>query len=244
MWCTSLLAAVWVGGLVTLLAGRSLLLVDGDSVAGRFLRAAPAAVVAVIVTGVLQVWRTVPRLSSLGDGGYGYALLAKSGVVLLVLILAGMAWAVMRRLGLAGAQRLLVAQAMLGVVVLGVSAGLVPQNPTPAPQLTAATVSVSAPTGTLSAIVTVTPARVGSVDVHVVINDPSAVQPSSDLALTLSLPDRGVEGVVVPMAPDGPDHYSAFGLQISQAGDWQLHLEVTSSSGAITKLATAVRIAG
>jgi len=90
----------------------------------------------------------------------------------------------------------------------------------------------------------VTPSRVGPVDIHVIVSDPSALRPSDGLSLTLSLADRGVEDVLVPMAPDGPDHYVAFGVQIPYAGDWQLRLEVTTATGAVVPLTASVRIDG
>jgi copper transport protein len=202
----------------------------------------PICVGTMVVTGALQAWRVMKDAAVLTDSDYGRAFLGKMALVLLVLILGVIASTVVRRVGVGSATRLLAAQAVLGVAVLGVSAGLVSLAPEATVALAPATVSVAS--GSLTAIVTVTPAHVGSVDVHVVVSEPDAVTPTSDLTMSISLPERGLGEVAVPLAPDGPDHYSAFGVNIPVAGTWSLSLDLTRGDGTTVHLASSVRIAG
>jgi len=50
--------------------------------------------------------------------------------------------------------------------------------------------------------------------------------------------------VSIPLAPDGPNHYSAYGVSIPQAGTWQVTIEVDRADGTTATLSTSVRIAG
>ncbi len=91
--------AIWLGGLVMLLALASPLLaalgpVDrvriGAGIVVRFSAVAITAVVLIVVTGVYRALAEVPSLSDLWTTAYGAALLAKLGVFALMLALA--AW--------------------------------------------------------------------------------------------------------------------------------------------------------
>jgi hypothetical protein len=72
------------------------------------------------------------------------------------------------------------------------------------------------------------PARTGPVDFHVYVTDPSVglTTPLTATA-TLSLPDRGIPAVQVPLVPAGRAHWSAYNVDIPIAGRWRLDVAVT-----------------
>lgn len=95
--------AVWLGGLAGLLLGLLRPGPDADAVAvamPRFSRIAFGAVVALVVSGVVQSVREVGTPAALFDSTYGFVLLGKIAVVLVVLGAAGVSrvW-VQQRLG-------------------------------------------------------------------------------------------------------------------------------------------------
>ncbi|WP_040337960.1 FixH family protein [Candidatus Blastococcus massiliensis] len=95
--------SVWLGGLAGLLIGLLRPAPDADDVAramSRFSRVAFGAVVALVVSGVVQAVREVATPSALVGNTYGGVLLAKIAVVLVVLGAAGVSrvW-VQQRLG-------------------------------------------------------------------------------------------------------------------------------------------------
>ncbi|PWW21045.1 copper transport protein [Geodermatophilus normandii] len=97
--------AVWLGGLAALLAGLLRPGVEAGELAAalpRWSRIASAAVAALVVTGVVQSVREVGSPAALVSTAYGWILLAKLALVLLLLAAAGVSrvW-VQQHLGLA-----------------------------------------------------------------------------------------------------------------------------------------------
>src|SRR5919107_2491439 len=96
---------VWLGGLAALLAGLLRPGVDAGVLAEalpRWSRVASASVAALVVTGVVQSVREVGSPAALVSTTYGWILLAKLALVLLLLAAAGVSrvW-VQQHLGLA-----------------------------------------------------------------------------------------------------------------------------------------------
>ena len=239
-------SALWVGAVLVLLVGRRQWLAAGtegrSAVATRVVRSLPCWLAVLVVTGVLQTWRVVRQASAFGGSAYGNLLIGKAVACAVIALVLVVGWSASRRTGVAVVSRLLAAQVVVGVVVLGCSAALVAHSPDAPVRIVPATVSASE--GGVGVSITVTPARVGSNDFHVLVEQQGSVTPSAEARLSISRPDAGIGEVSVPLAPDGPDHYSAFGVRIPTAGTWQVVIEVDSADGATTTLTTSVRIAG
>jgi copper transport protein len=90
--------AVWFGGLMLL---GTCVLPRPDvgllQAVPRFSSVAFTAMVVIVVTGILQSWRQLGSLSALGHTAYGRLLLAKVGVFLLLVALAGRSRVLVRR---------------------------------------------------------------------------------------------------------------------------------------------------
>jgi len=228
-------ALVWLGGLVVIvLARRSLLASDGRPARPVEVWTTKGlwAVGVLVITGVLQMWRTVDRPGSLGDTAYGRTLVGKTALVVFVLVIAVMLRGVLRRHGPRSARSLFVSQTVLALMVTGVSVGLAGAAPNERPS--SVPVTVSARADDLTASLTLTPARAGSNDVHLVVSEVGATEPTRAARAVLTNPERGLTDLVIPLVPDGPDHYSAYAVQIAVPGTWQVRLEVDTSSGTVT----------
>ncbi|HEV2529251.1 MAG TPA: CopD family protein [Thermomicrobiales bacterium] len=143
-------ASLWLGGIVVLLgvllpalrqltgAGRQTVLARAVP---RFSTVALAAWGGILLTGVYSAWLLVGNLSALFHTGYGLALVLKLAAVVAILAVAAFNMTVMtRRLQAADAAgrmsrwsgvfgRLLVAEVLLGMVVLGVTGQLTSTQP-------------------------------------------------------------------------------------------------------------------
>ena len=251
-----LAAALWVGGLGVVLLGRRTWLGGGEADAGaeavagaetdaaamRLVTLLPYAVAVLVLTGAAQSWRLVRSVSALDGTTFGGVFVGKMAISVLVVVVVIATSAAIRRSTLLPARRLLVAHAVLGVVAMGVSAGLVGLNPDERGPLQPAAVSVQQ--GTLSVSLVVTPAVEGANDFHLVMDESDAVTPTAEARLSISRPEAGISEVSIPLAPDGPNHYSAYGVSIPQAGTWQVAIEVGRADGTTATLSTSVRIAG
>jgi copper transport protein len=219
---------------VIVLAHRSLLASDGRPARPVEVWTTKGlwAVGVLVITGVLQMWRTVDRPGSLGDTAYGRTLVGKTALVVFVLVIAVMLRGVLRRHGPRSARSLFVSQTVLALMVTGVSVGLAGAAPNERPS--SVPVTVSARADDLTASLTLTPARAGSNDVHLVVSEVGATEPTRAARAVLANPERGLTDLVIPLVPDGPDHYSAYAVQIAVPGTWQVRLEVDTSSGTVT----------
>ena len=137
----------------------------------------------------------------------------------------------------------MVAEAMLGMVILGITAGLV--SVAPAATAPAVPAVVTVVQGDLSASLTVTPARVGANDIHLTVTLPAdAVEPTVGATVRISLAERGIAPESIAMVGEGPDHYSAFGVQIPFAGTWQVDILVSTSTTETVLLQGSLEIVG
>lgn len=227
-------ALVWVGVLVVIVLGhRSLLAADGPPARAVdvWLASGPWAVGVTVITGVLQTWRTVERPGSIGDTAYGRTLIGKIALVLLVIVIGFMLRGVLHRLGARSARSLLASQAVLAVFVMAVSVGLAGAAPNGRPS--AVPITVTSRADGLTASLTLTPARAGSNDLHLVVNETGATEPTQAARAVLANSERGLTELTVPLVPDGPDHYSAYAVQIAVSGTWDVRVEVDTSSGTV-----------
>lgn len=210
-------AAVWLGGLVTVLLVRG-----RDGVAARFSRLAWWAVVAVVVTGTVQGLRQVGGLDGLTETTYGRALVVKVVVVAVIVTVAGYARSVLgeqRSLG-----RAVGAEAVLAGVVLAVTSVLVAADPSQAAEDEAFSRSVAVQ-GTIIEVLAA-PARPGPVDFHLYVTDPSVgLTTPLELEATVTTPAGDVR--TVPVRPAGRTHWSAYDVDLPDTGTYRVEVVLT-----------------
>jgi copper transport protein len=240
---------VWLGGLAILVASTMSSRdpeTEDDSVelaAGMpiFSRVALTAVATLAVTGTFQAWREVGAWAALTATTYGRLVLIK--VLLLgVLICTGyLARRVVLRRDWAGGngtsllspvqrlRRTLVVEVIVGAVVLAATGVLISQPPgkvalaAQQSKPASATVSVTADS---KARVVITPGKHGTVQVDVSLT--GSVTPVA-VSGTASLPSKSLGPITLPLQAAGPRLYSATGVLLPSAGDWQIDVTVQTS---------------
>lgn len=238
-------AALWLGGLVVVLA-VALPRRDPDELARvvpRYSAVAFGAVALLVITGVFQSWRQVGSLDALLHTTYGHLLLVKLGlfVVMVGFGYLGRRW-VQRGYGaeaqaaraagepvdedavVAGYGRSIRVETALGVAVLAVTALLV--NAQPARTALAQPYAAELRAGDdLLVDLTIDPAKAGTTEIHVYTLEPTgAVARVEDLTMTMSLPERDLGPLEIPLQRAGPGHFSAYDVQLPLPGEWTVDI--------------------
>ncbi len=222
-------ASAWIGGLVALAVERSRWLGDDRVVADRFSGIALVSVPVIVATGVPQTLVLVGDLGDLTATDWGRVLLVKVVLVLVLVVLGAASRALLRGHGPTALRRSVAAEACVGIVVIGLAAGLVSLPPEPAPPSSVYQVSLAQ--AGLIADVTVTPGQVGVNDVHVVLVPPGGnLRPVVGLTVRLALEARGVANLVVPVEASGTNHFIG-SIALPFSGDWRLDLVVEVDVG-------------
>jgi len=115
----------------------------------------------------------------------------------------------------------------VAVVVLAVTALLVNTAPAADAQAEPFAASLSAEDAHIE--VTVDPGQAGRNDVHVYLHVLSAGGPTTEpleATARARLPEQGIGPITILLEPAGPDHWSAEGVDLLPAGDWQLEVAV------------------
>jgi copper transport protein len=239
--------AVWIGGLALLFALVLPRLTadtaeEHTAVTERFSGIAFVAVLVVTATGVVQGLRQLREVSGIRGTDYGRVFVVKVVLVALVVVLGGLSRSLLRARRVADDDeteselrhrlRLSVGfEVIVAVAVLIATSLLVAANPTQA----AADEGFSATKvveGTVFEVGAV-PIRPGPVTMHVYASDPSSgLTTAYEATATMSLPERGITGVAVPLRVTGRAHWTADAVAIPISGRWQL--EVTVVIGGLT----------
>jgi copper transport protein len=226
--------AVWVGGVVALLAVLPLETRDGRvRLATRFSGLALAAAVVVAVSGTVSGWQQVRTLDGLTSTTYGRLLLAKvAGFVVLVVV----GWVNRSRLvplvgrTVAPLQRSLRVETLVAAVVLAVTAALIHQPParteaTSGPfDTSAVTESAAAPGARVDA--TVDPAQAGNNDIHLFFYAGEGTEPLTVDAVQVTAATTDVPARRLQVTPVTTNHVTVAGASLPSAGTWTI--EVTA----------------
>ena len=227
--------AIWIGGLVVVLvAGRG-----RPEVVGRLSRVALAVAPLTVISGLWQTWRIGGGLGELTSTDWGRGMIVKIGVVIVILGIGAVARTVVRK-GSAGVRRLVVAEVVLAVAVLGVSAYVVGESPVVA--RTPAVFSTTLTQGSTILGITVTPGLVGNNEIHVVVTPPGGVlERIPSIEMRASSPDRESPPLEVAVSGAGPNHFVGRVAFLSD-GDWLLEVVLQPDPSSSYLLATEVPI--
>lgn len=250
---------LWLGGLLVVLA-VALPRAQPDElrrVVPRFSSIAFAAVAALVATGVFQSWRQVGGLDALTQTTYGHLLLAKLAlfVVMVGFGYLGRRW-VQRGYRnesvdvgaddaevVAGYRRSIRVETALGIAILAVTALLV--NAQPARSALSQPYSAELVADDLLIDVTIDPAKAGPTDIHVyTLTATGAVAQVEELALELSLPERDLGPLEVPLERAGPGHFSAYDVEVPLPGDWTIEVRALVDDFTEATARDTVRIRG
>ena len=237
--------AIWLGGLVGLvltlraLSGRELL---AAQTLARFSTIAAGALLVVTGAGAFLTWRILGSWAGFVETRYGWLLLAKIAIALLVAGLGGWnRWrtlpAVERAVGFGDRERAAVAvtrtvrveAALLGAL-LGVTGVLVNQSPRPAPVTAeSGTTGVGTATaGDLRVLAVLDPRRTGSNTLLVQVQDPSGEPYDAPTNPVVELRREGIDIGAVAMTPIGAGTYRGK-VVIPRAGEWEVQVSIPLS---------------
>jgi copper transport protein len=228
--------ALWLGGLALLLAcvlvrGRDTSLIP---VVPRFSRMALLCFGVLAVTGLYLSWRQSGELAALPATAFGRLLLIKSAIVLVIIGLAALSRRALGRGGPDLARRLrrtVLVEAVLGVVVLGVTATLVNAAPARVKYAPPYNVTVAGPeSGKVQ--VHVVPAKQGQnvTDIYLVQRDGRLLVPP-ELNARLKPPSgtKDLGPLPVDVTAAEPGHYVATAMSVPFPGHWTLEVSVRTS---------------
>lgn len=236
-------AAAWFGGLVLLLAALRRRKTADDAVGGativsRFSRMAFWSVIVLSVAGTALGWAEVRALRALTGTAYGWTLIAKLVLVVLVLLVAAYNQRqLVPAVTAAGAQgwdrlRSTVRLEVLGLLlVIGVTSVLV--NLIPARDAAGITgpLSERRPLGEEHFVdITIDPNRVGLNEIHIYVfsNDGRAAD-AEEISVGLSLPAEDIGPIERDPTPTGPGHWTLTQAELPIAGRWIVTIDVAVS---------------
>ncbi len=227
--------AVWLGGLAALLVAGKVTLgkPEGERFARRLSLVATFAIPVVVATGVAQGLRLAGGLDDVTATDWGRLLLTKVTVVVVVLALGGVSRWLLAHDGAASLQRTVVVEAVLGVVVIALAAGMVALPP--APPVVARPFAEQLSSNGLIAVVSIGPGSIGSNEIHIVITPPGgALAPVTSVSARVSLPVDDIPASPVTLVREGPNHYSG-SVTFPRAGGWtfELIIQVTETESVL-----------
>ena len=251
--------ATWLGGLVGLvlslraLAGREV--VAAETLA-RFSTLAGGLLLAAAATGTLLTWRIVGSWSALVETRYGWLLVGKVAIALLVAALGGWnRWrtlpAVTRAAGFGDRERAAAAvartvriEAVLLVALLGITGVLVNQSPRVDPVAAASgTTGVGTATaGDLRVLAVMDPRRTGSNTLLVQVQDAAGEPYDPPVNPVVALRTEGLDLGTVVVRPIAAGTYRG-DVVVPKAGEWEVQVGVALSrfDNPVTTLTLSVR---
>ena len=226
---------VWIGGLFVLL------IAGGERLARRFSAAATVCVPLIVGTGVLQVWKLAGNFSDVAATAWGRVLLVKVTLVVVLLAFAGVSRWLLLHDGAASIRRTVAVEALIGVVALGLAAGLVALPPTPV--VAAHPFAAQLASNGLIVEVTLGPGVVGDNELHLVITPPGgSIVPVTTVIARILLDAESIPPAPVDLVREAGNHYSG-DVTFSTAGDWTLEVivQVTEDDTVLVKTTIPIR---
>jgi copper transport protein len=232
----------WVGGLTALaLAGREWLS-EPEAVrpVRRYSATAFIAVPVIVATGVAQTLKLAGGLDDVTATTWGRMLLAKVMLVIVMVAIGGVSRWLLQHDGPGSLRRTVLVEAVIGIVVIGLAAGMVAQPPRPSVPAIPFNATVSS-NGVLAAV-SISPGGVGSNEIHVLITPPGgSITPVSGLTGRVSLPAQGIPNSPIEFTAEGANHFSG-NITFPESGEWTLELivAVTESESALIKTTVTI----
>lgn len=223
--------SLWLGGLVVLGADRRTWLGGArDAAVASFSRMAGFAVLAIVATGTAQSAIILGAPSELVDTRYGRLLAVKVAVATVLVALGAVSRALLRRSGARSLSSSVASEMILGAVVVTLTAVLTGVAPGDGRAAATGEFEAQQVRAEVLASVTLTPARTGDNELHVILVPPGgALDEPESIAARLSFP--GGEGrdalppSPVPLDRVGPNHVTAR-VSVPFAGTWVLEVIV------------------
>jgi len=221
---------LWLGGLATIAIDRTTWLSEsGSATVRRFSTMSGFAVPVIVATGVAQSLIILGSPSEIFEYRYGRLLALKIAFVIALVLVGAVSRRILQRVGHTRLGPSVAIEAALGALIVAVTAVL-----TGVPPSQASTIEPFAETlvrGEVIADVTISPARVGSTEVHVLFNSPGgALSPIELVEVRASLASKDVPPNRMDLVKVGPNHWSG-SFTFAFAGDWRLDVVAEPEPG-------------
>lgn len=239
--------SAWMGGLVTLvLLGRKWQS-ESSLVISWFSFTATISMPIMVATGVAQAWRMMEGFQNIFSTTYGVVLSVKVLLVIVAIAAGTRARQVFKSkkvdqqdLREIKFSRTVLAESMIGVAVLAVTAVLVSVPPLSISG--AAAFETSVVQANVIADLRVTPARVGEVEVHILLSPPGgSLQSITQATARISLVAEEIPAIPIDVQLVGTNHFQA-ALLVPRAGDWLLEIFVNAEPGKSLRFSAVVEI--
>ena len=232
----------WVGGLFALLLAGKAWLSEPEAVrpVERYSATALVAVPVIVATGVAQTLKLAGGLDDVTATTWGRLLLGKVMLVIVMVALGGVSRWMLRHDGAGSIRRTVLVEGIIGLLVIGLAAGMVAQPPRPSVAAIPFNQSITA-NGVIAAV-TSSPGSVGGNEMHVLITPPGgSITPVSNVTARVSLPSAGVPNSPVTLTSEGANHYSG-NITFPESGEWTLEfiVNVTASDSALLKTTVTI----
>ncbi len=237
--------SLWVGPLLIIVYDRNMWLANDESTSAPslrwFSRTAGFAVPIIIVTGVIQSWLMLDGFGHVLESRYGRTLIVKVCLVLVLVALGAVSRVAMQRKQSGSLRQSMGIEVLFGIIILTITAALVAMPPKgviePAP------LSSTIFQGQMIVELSLTSARVGQSEVHVVVAraDGTFVQIEA-VSARMSMPARNIPNGPIVLAETGSNHFSGV-TEFAYSGEWVIEILVkeTASSTTLFKIAVDIK---
>ena len=240
-----LAVSLWVGPLLIIVYDRNMWLANDESTSAPslrwFSRTAGFAVPVIVVTGVIQAWLMLDGFGQILESRYGRTLIVKVCLVVVLIALGAVSRVAMQQKRSGSLRQSMGIEVLFGIVILTITAALVAMPPKG--EIEPAPLSSTIFQGQMIVELSLTSARVGQSEVHVVIAraDGSFVQIESASA-RMSMPSRNIPNGPIVLSETGSNHFSGV-TEFAYEGEWAIEILVkqTASSTTLFKIVVDIK---
>ena len=239
-----LAVSLWVGPLLIIVYDRNMWLATDESTSAPslqwFSRTAGFAVPVIVLTGTLQAWLMLDGFGQILDSRYGRTLIVKVCLVIVLIALGAVSRVAMQRKQSGSLRQSMGIEVLFGLVILAITSTLVAMPPKG--EIEPAPLSSAIFQGQMIVELSLTSARVGQSEVHVVIAraDGTIVQISAATA-RMSMPSRNIPNGPIVLAETRPNHFSGV-TEFAYSGEWIVEILVKETASSTTLFKIAVEI--
>ena len=218
-----LAVSLWIGALFLITIDRKFWLRSTQSMLW-FSRVAGYSVVAIAVTGIAQMLLLMDGLNDVFVLEYGQKLVIKIALALVLVAIGALSRSALRKNGPTKLHQSVVVEALIALIVVGITALLVALPPRE--QSSNEPVQFSLKQSGLIADITVTPARVGAAEIHVSMGSlVGSFAQMTEVTARMSLPSKNIPNGPIELERTGPNHYTAI-VNFAFTGTWHIEFLV------------------
>jgi copper transport protein len=239
-----LAVSLWVGPLLIIVYDRNMWLATDESTSAPslqwFSRTAGFAVPVIVLTGTLQAWLMLDGFGQILDSRYGRTLIVKVCLVIVLIALGAVSRKAMQRKQSGSLRQSMGIEVLFGLIILALTSTLVAMPPKGV--LEPAPLSSSIFQGQMIVELSLTSARVGQSEVHIVVAmaDGSLMQVDSATA-QMSMPSRNIPNGPIALQETRSNHFSGV-TEFAYAGEWVVEILVKQTPSSTTLFKIAVEI--